>query len=803
VVITVDCSSQMLPSRLAAARCRRLGLQRASAVVHTLVSVAGVQSHALARNRAQCHLATCAVILESRRWHSTGRGGSEGLGAAKEQTGRSAASMPPAPELRCKQRDHEHTDDCYVGGRRPENEPSPDKEAPISATTHTPSPQQPPPATTKKTLPKAPTATMKDAFNFLVPHIWPKGRRDHKMRIITLLSFAFGSKIFFVAVPFYFKSIIDTLVNAGKDGGGGAGAVVKDLSESAVEAAASEDSAAVQLAASTAEAVFGTGAVALVMAYGVTRVAASLMSESRMALFTRVGADAYKNITESLLLKVLNFELGYHITRKTGEITKVLDRGSRAFSSMAWCILFVFIPTGFEMGLVCLLLQKQVGIQFVVIAVSAVVTYVGWTTTVTNWRAKFRDAYNDQETKCSSMVVDSLLNYETIKYFRSEKFEAQRLRQANNTLTKNLIMLDQSMCGLNFGQQFIFITAATTSLYFASHGVMMGTMSVGDLVLVDALLLQLYTPLSWLGVVYREMTTATQDMRAMLDLLNRPTLMIDAPDVKPFEHRNGTIELRNASFAYGEKQVLNNVSLTIPGGSLVAFVGPSGTGKTTIFRLLFRFFELDSGQILVDGQEVRSVSMDSLRSHIGVVPQDTVMFNDTAAFNILYGRRDASFADVQRVAQQASVHDAISRLEHGYDTMVGERGLKLSGGEKQRLAIARVLLQDPDIVLADEATSALDTQTESEVISTLRGRAEGRKRTVIMIAHRLATVRNCDIIFVLGRNGTIVERGSHDELLAQRGMYHSLWTQQLTRSSTVLGSSSSPPLATHTEEKQQ
>jgi ABC-type transport system involved in Fe-S cluster assembly fused permease/ATPase subunit len=639
-------------------------------------------------------------------------------------------------------------------------------------------------------------ASFKDAFMFLIPHLWPKGRADHKMRILTLLSFALGSKIFFVTVPFYFKAIIDHLVNHQKVAAAG-GAAETVASEASVPGAASAaadvvtdeatNSFAVETAMSVAEGVFGTGIFALVAAYGVTRASASLMAESRMALFTKVGADAYKNINESLLLKMLGLELDYHLSRKTGAVTKVLDRGSRAFASMAWCLLFVFIPTGFEMGLVCLLLQNQVGGQFVLVAVSAVLSYIAFTTKVTNWRAQFRDAYNEQETKCSSMVVDCLLNYETVKYFRNEQHEAQRLRSANEVLTHNLIRLDQTMCGLNFGQQFIFITAATTSMFFASQGVLAGSMTVGDLVLVDALLLQLYTPLSWLGVVYREMTTATQDMRAMLDLLQRPSKMIDAPSARPFKYGDGTIELRRASFAYGEKRVLDDVTLTIPGGSLAAFVGPSGTGKTTIFRLLFRFMQLDSGEILIDGQPVGSVTIDSLREHLGVVPQDTVMFNDTIGYNIRYGKLGATHDDVQRVARAAAVDAAIARMDSGYDTVVGERGLKLSGGEKQRVAIARVLLQDPDIILADEATSALDTHTEAAVIETLRQAPSGRRRTVVMIAHRLATVRNCDIIFVLGHDGRVVEQGSHDELLEAGGLYHHLWSRQASTLEDIPG----------------
>jgi ABC-type transport system involved in Fe-S cluster assembly fused permease/ATPase subunit len=630
--------------------------------------------------------------------------------------------------------------------------------------------------TASKGEPEEPKSTVMEAFRFMLPHLWPKNRPDHKMRVLMSLSFVFGAKVLFVAVPFYFKGIIDELVGPKA---AVAATATDAASDVAGEVVASTGVLAVQQWIDMAHVAFGPSVFALVVAYGIVRTLASFTSEMRTAVFSKVGADAFTNINESIFMKLHGLELNYHVSRKTGGVTKILDRGSRAFNSMAWCTMFVIAPTGFEMVLVCALLQQQVGIEFVAIALTAVVVYVAFTTKVTNWRTKLRDGYNEHETKTSSIVVDSLLNYETVKYFGNEAFEARRLREANEAMNRYVVKLDQSMSALNFGQQFIFIAAASSSLYLASTGVVAGTMTVGDLVLVDALLLQLYTPMSWLGVVYREMTQSTQNMQAMLGLLNRPTEMKDAPEAKPLEFADGTIEFRDAKFMYNDKALLDGINLTIPGGSLVAFVGPSGTGKTTIFRLLFRFMSLNSGSILVDGQDIANVQMASLRKRIGVIPQDTVMFNDTVAYNIEYGKLGATQEEIEHVARQASMHDAVLRLEKGYETNVGERGLKLSGGEKQRVAIARVLLQDPDIILADEATSALDTRTEAAVIRTLCESSEGKKRTVIMIAHRLATVRNCDTIFVLNTHGHIAERGSHHELLAHRGLYHQLWSQQL------------------------
>ncbi|EPY18561.1 mitochondrial ABC transporter ATM [Strigomonas culicis] len=376
-----------------------------------------------------------------------------------------------------------------------------------------------------------------------------------------------------------------------------------------------------------------------------------------------------------------------------------------------------------------------------------------------------------------------MLNYETVKYFGSDRYESARIRAETTKMNRELVKLDQTVALLNFGQSLIFLFAGVLSLYWCTCGVVAGAMTVGDLVLVDALLMQLYLPLSYLGMIYREIQTATQNMQAMILLLDQQSRVVEAPDAVPYVYRNGTIELDRVCFQYkaGDgRHVLRDLSLVIPGGKTVAFVGPSGSGKSTIFRLLFRFFDPTAGELRVDGQPLARLQLESLRAAIGVVPQDTVLFNESVRYNIRYGRMTASDAEVEAVARRASLHETVARMSHGYDTSVGERGLKLSGGEKQRVAIARVLLEDSPILLADEATSALDSTTELNVMKTLRHATErAAPRTIILIAHRLTTVRDADIIFVLDGKGGLAEQGSHDALLAKGGLYASLWLQQL------------------------
>jgi ABC-type transport system involved in Fe-S cluster assembly fused permease/ATPase subunit len=448
---------------------------------------------------------------------------------------------------------------------------------------------------------------------------------------------------------------------------------------------------------------------------------------------------------------------------------------------VVYLIVFMLAPTMFEMGLVCTVLQHQVGFQFVATALVSVGAYFVWTYAVTEYRAKYRNAYNDLQNKSGAMIIDSLINFETVKYFQNEQHEEKRLGAVLDDYNHYSVRLAQSMGALNFGQGLIFTAAAVVSVYLSAHGVMAGTMTVGDLVLVDSLLIQLSQPLSFLGIIYREFTTSALDMQAMFGMMrNTPTVTDRDPDLPAYKHHTGEIEFREVSFGYNpDRQILNKVSFTVRGGTTVAVVGPSGCGKSTILRLLYRFYNTTHGTILMDGQPLQDIAIDSVRSHIGVIPQDNVLFNDTIAYNIGYGRIGSAQEEIEAAAKGARIHDAITtQFPQKYETQVGERGLKLSGGEKQRVAIARVLLKNAPILLADEATSALDTNTETSVMQTLKDTLRDRRRTVLLIAHRLSTVMDADKIIVLGTDGSVAEQGCHEELLAAKGLYYAMWNQQ-------------------------
>ncbi|KPA84942.1 putative mitochondrial ATP-binding cassette protein subfamily B, member 3 [Leptomonas pyrrhocoris] len=585
-------------------------------------------------------------------------------------------------------------------------------------------------------------------------YLWPRGEPKIKALVAGSVFCVLLAKVLKVAVPFWFKTIVDLLAPA----------------TATAEAA-------------TVAGPFVIGVFGCVVAYGICRITTSITEELKTLLFAPVGGHASTKLAMEMFDKLHQLDLNYHLNRETGVISKDLDRGSRAFWSLAYALLFMVVPTTFEMGLVCCALNTQAGPQFIGIALVAVVAYVSWTFLVTNWRAKFRTRYNALDSRCGGLIVDSLLNYETVKYFGTETYESQRIRTETTNMNNQLVILDQTMAVLNFGQQVIFVTAGVLSLYFATCGVLAGALTVGDLVLVDALLMQLYMPLSYLGMIYREVQTSTQNMQAMIALLDKSPNVNNKTDAKEYKYIDGTIELRDVSFEYKKelnRLVLRHLSLTIPGGKTVAFVGPSGSGKSTIFRLLFRFYDPTAGQVLLDGQPLDTLKMKSVRKYIGVIPQDTVLFNESVRYNIRYGRMNATDEEVEAAAKAASLHDTVMHMSNGYATSVGERGLKLSGGEKQRVSIARVVLADPPILLADEATSALDSTTELNVMDTLKS-ATGRTRprTIILIAHRLTTVKEADIIFVLDGKGGVGEQGTHAELLRKGGLYSEMWLQQL------------------------
>ncbi|RNF25462.1 putative ATP-binding cassette protein subfamily B, member 3 [Trypanosoma cruzi] len=587
----------------------------------------------------------------------------------------------------------------------------------------------------------------------VVRHLWPPGKPMYRVLVVTSVICVVTAKVLKVAVPFWFKMVVDAL--APDHNVANAVVVLGPL----------------QLG------VFG-----MVAAYGITRLTGSLTEELKSALFAPVGSHASTTIAMEMFRKLHSLDLNFHLSRETGVISKDLDRGSRAFWSLAYALLFLVIPTAFEVVLVCTALQTSAGLSFIVTALSAVFSYIGWTYIVSNWHAVYRERYNKGDSRVGGLTVDSLLNYETVKYFGREKHEEERLFHETIKTNRELARIDQTISVLNFGQQSIFVLAALMCLYLSTCGVLAGAMTVGDMVLVDALLMQLYTPLSFLGMIYREIQTSTQNMQAMIVLLDIESAVREKPDARPLKLGSGTIELRDVCFHFNKnsegKGVLHRLSLTIPGGSTVAFVGPSGSGKSTIFRLLYRFYDPSSGLILIDGQPLTDLQLSSVRKAIGVIPQDTVLFNETVRYNIRYGRLDATDEEVEEAARMANIHDSIMSMSQQYETPVGERGLKLSGGEKQRIAIARVILDDPPILLADEATSALDSATEIRVMQQLRERG-GKRRTIILIAHRLTTVKDADKIFVLDGKGGLAESGTHEELLGKCGLYAELWFRQL------------------------
>ena len=578
----------------------------------------------------------------------------------------------------------------------------------------------------------------------ILPYLWPVGRSDLKVRVIAALVALIIAKIITVATPFSFKYAVDSLTQGG---------------------------VAVSVYSLMLVPVF------LVIAYGFGRVMMIIMTQVRDGLFAKVGQSAVRDLAIRTFNHLHSLSLRFHLERRTGGLTRVIERGTKGIDIILRFSLFNSFPTMIELVFVCGILAWNYGWIYAFITAVTVILYVSFTFKMTEWRISIRRDMNDADTEANTKAVDSLLNYETVKYFGNEQHEAKRFEISMKKYEKAAVKTWTSLTVLNSGQALIFTIGMTICMILAANSVDAGVLTVGDFVLINAFMIQLYIPLNFLGTVYRDIKQGLVDVETMFSLMDVTPDVQDVPGATTLQVSAGEIEFDNVCFSYDPaRDILKNVSFKVPAGSKTAIVGPSGAGKSTISRIIYRFYNLSSGEIRIDGQNITNVTQASLRAAIGMVPQDTVLFNDTVLYNIGYGRPDASRQEIIEAAKMAQVHDFVELLPEGYEAIVGERGLKLSGGEKQRVAIARTILKAPPILILDEATSALDTMTEQEIQSALG--LVSKDRTTLVIAHRLSTVVDADEILVLVA-GEVVERGKHNDLLEAKGVYSDMWNRQL------------------------
>ena len=579
-------------------------------------------------------------------------------------------------------------------------------------------------------------------ISYVLPYLWPEGDSWIKKRVTLALFFLIIAKIVGVLIPFFYKEAVDILAN--------------DLDNSG--------------------AIFGLGAISLTVIYAFAKLMNVGFQQLRDILFAPVGQRALRQLAIETFTHLHNLSLSYHLSRKTGALSRVIERGVKGVDFLLRFLLFSIVPLFLELLMTAMILFFVFDVRFLVIVLATIIVYFFFTFCVTEWRVKIRKVMNAQDADANQKAVDSLLNYETVKYFSAEDREISRYGSAIKRFEQASLKTLYSLSFLNFGQSLFISLGLMSVMLLAVLGVFNGKMTVGDFVMVNAYMLQITMPLNFLGTIYREIRQSIVDMSEMFQLLEHKIEVLDKPRAKDLIIKEGIVEFKYVSFSYEkERQILNNISFSVKKGETLGIVGQSGSGKSTIARLLFRFYDLTDGNISIDGQNISNVTQKSLRTKIGMVPQDIVLFNDSIFYNLAYGKSDATIMEVEEVAKSVKMHEFIMSLPYGYDTTVGERGLKLSGGEKQRIGIARTLLKNPSLMILDEATSALDTLTENEVQSSFFNYSS--KKTTIIIAHRLSTIFRADIIIVL-ENGVMIEKGTHKELIMLNGNYAAMWSKQ-------------------------